>query len=77
VSELDWTEKYRPKRLSDVLGNDKAISELRKWAESWKKDKPIKKGVILADNSAGGNHRCNESNIFYGRRISPEYKRRS
>jgi replication factor C large subunit len=54
VNELDWTEKYRPKRLSDVLGNDKAISELRKWAESWEKDKPIKKGVILAGPAGTG-----------------------
>ena len=29
------TEKYRPKTLDSVRGNDKAISTLLKWASSW------------------------------------------
>ncbi len=29
-----WTEKYRPKRLSEVVGNAKAIEELRAWADA-------------------------------------------
>lgn len=32
---MDWTEKYRPDSLSDVRGNDKSVSELREWAETW------------------------------------------
>jgi replication factor C large subunit len=31
----DWTEKYRPKTLQEVRGNDKARDALREWAESW------------------------------------------
>ena len=31
----DWTEKYRPKNLDDIVGNERAIIELRKWANSW------------------------------------------
>lgn len=42
--EVEWTEKYRPKTLSGVVGNSKAIAEVKKWAEDWKKDK---KAVIL------------------------------
>jgi replication factor C large subunit len=34
VSSIEWTEKYRPKRLRDVVGNEKAIDELRAWAEN-------------------------------------------
>ena len=30
----EWTEKYRPAKLSEVVGNDNAISELRAWAEA-------------------------------------------
>ncbi|PSQ19924.1 AAA family ATPase [Halobacteriales archaeon QS_8_69_26] len=31
----DWTEKYRPKTLTEVRGNDKACEKLREWAETW------------------------------------------
>ena len=44
----DWTEKYRPKTLDDIVGNDKAINEFRRWALSWKNNKTAKKAVILA-----------------------------
>ena len=30
-----WTEKYRPRTLGDIIGNDKAVTELKKWAEDW------------------------------------------
>ena len=43
----DWTEKYRPKSLSDVVGNPKAVSELRAWAESWDKGIPKYRAVVL------------------------------
>ncbi|RLF72977.1 MAG: replication factor C large subunit [Thermoplasmata archaeon] len=44
---LPWMEKYRPRRLQDVVGNPKALRELRKWAESFKGGRPKKPGVIL------------------------------
>ena len=43
----DWTEKYRPKSLSEVVGNPKAVGELKAWAESWNKGIPSKRAVIL------------------------------
>ncbi len=43
----DWTEKYRPRSLNDVLGNPKAVSELKAWATSWDKGTPKQKAVIL------------------------------
>ncbi len=42
-----WTEKYRPQSLKDVLGNNKAVSELCEWAESWERSKPITRAAIL------------------------------
>ncbi|MDD1757928.1 MAG: AAA family ATPase, partial [Methanotrichaceae archaeon] len=42
-----WSEKYRPTSLDAVLGNNKAISELREWGIAWERDEPIIKGVIL------------------------------
>lgn len=46
-SESRWTEKYRPEALKDVLGNGKAVEELRQWAESWRAGSPITKAAIL------------------------------
>ena len=43
----DWTEKYRPKSLSEVVGNPKAVGELKAWADSWNKGIPPKRAVIL------------------------------
>ncbi len=45
---MDWTEKYRPRRLVEIIGNRKVIEKLRRWAESWNKNKPSKKAVILS-----------------------------
>ncbi len=44
---MDWTEKYRPKTLDDVIGNPGAVSSLRLWAESWEKGIPEKRAVVL------------------------------
>jgi replication factor C large subunit len=43
-SSEEWTEKYRPKKLSEVVGNEKAIEELKSWADGLGKSK---KAVIL------------------------------
>jgi replication factor C large subunit len=44
---IKWTEKYRPASLSLVLGNGKAVEELRAWAESWEIGRPITGAAIL------------------------------
>ncbi|MGD0327496.1 MAG: AAA family ATPase [Halobacteriota archaeon] len=36
---MDLVEKYRPRTLSEVRGNHKAIEELRKWALNWPAEK--------------------------------------
>jgi len=43
----DWTEKYRPKRLSDILGNPTPVNDLRKWASSWDVGIPERRAVVI------------------------------
>lgn len=39
---MDWVEKYRPKTLADVIGNQSAVHELLDWARGWTvQKKPI------------------------------------
>src|SRR3970282_444929 len=42
-----WTEKYRPQSLEEVLGNPRAASELRRWAQAWTRGIPDRRAVIL------------------------------
>ncbi|MDM7934193.1 MAG: replication factor C large subunit [Methanothrix sp.] len=44
---MQWTEKYRPSSLSDLLGNAKAIEELRTFAEAWERGAPAHRAAIL------------------------------
>jgi len=50
----DWTEKYRPKSLDDIVGNERASIELRKWANSWSKGVPKQRAVILSGKPGNG-----------------------
>ncbi|OPY30918.1 MAG: Replication factor C large subunit [Methanomassiliicoccales archaeon PtaU1.Bin124] len=43
----DWTELYRPENLGEVLGNPKAIKDLRDWAISWEAGSPTYKAVVI------------------------------
>ncbi len=44
---MDWTEKYRPQSLDDVIGNPGAVNTLRMWAESWNNGIPDKRALVL------------------------------
>ena len=38
----DWVEKYRPKTLGDIVGNNVAVRQLAQWAVDWKTgDDPV------------------------------------
>ncbi len=50
----DWTEKYRPKSLDEIVGNEKAVLELRRWASAWSKSSPKNKAVILSGKPGTG-----------------------
>ena len=32
---MDWAEKYRPKHLTDILGNTATVRQMVTWAENW------------------------------------------
>jgi replication factor C large subunit len=49
-----WVEKYRPRTLNQVRGNDKAIASIRTWAKSWEAGVPKKKGLILSGSHGTG-----------------------
>jgi replication factor C large subunit len=52
---VEWTEKYRPRTLDDVVGNKKAIQSLLVWARSWDTSKvPKKRAVILSGKPGCG-----------------------
>ncbi len=44
---ISWTEKYRPSTLKEILGNSKAVEELKSWANAWEKSEPIIGAAIL------------------------------
>ena len=52
--ELPWVEKYRPRTLRDVMGNNKVISEILQWAEGWEKGEPRYKALILVGKPGCG-----------------------
>ncbi|HVP94119.1 MAG TPA: replication factor C large subunit [Methanoregulaceae archaeon] len=39
---MDWTEKYRPSHLSEIIGNGTAVRQMLDWAMGWKRGtKPL------------------------------------
>jgi len=44
---IEWAEKYRPQTLKEIVGNKKAVQDLRTWAEKWLSAIPDRKAVIL------------------------------
>ena len=51
---IEWAEKYRPRSLSEVVGNKKAVTDLRTWAEEWLHGVPEKRAVILQGQAGIG-----------------------
>jgi replication factor C large subunit len=50
---LEWTEKYRPKRLRDVVGNEKAVAELDAWAETVLRPKSKRAAILHGPAGCG------------------------
>jgi len=49
-----WTEKYKPKSLSEVVGNHEVISIFRRWVESWLTGNPKQRAAFLYGPSGVG-----------------------
>jgi replication factor C large subunit len=50
----EWTEKYRPKSLAQITGNESAVQAMRRWAESWHSGKPRRKALVLRGDPGTG-----------------------
>ncbi len=50
----DWTEAYRPSGLDEVVGNPKAVQDLRSWAQAWEDGKPVKRAAVLIGTPGTG-----------------------
>lgn len=44
---LPWTEKYRPKKLEELVNQAQALPKVREWMESWLKGRPKKKALLI------------------------------
>ena len=47
TAAIEWAEKYRPRTLTDIVGNKKSVHDFRSWAEEWLEGIPEKKAVVL------------------------------
>jgi len=54
MAKLNWSEKYRPRILSQVVGHPTAIDQLRYWGEEWKYGIPKDKAIILYGSPGTG-----------------------
>ncbi|UNQ74223.1 replication factor C large subunit [Infirmifilum sp. NZ] len=67
VKFVPWVEKYRPKRIQDVVGNEEAKKEYIAWLNSWIRGKPTHKAALLY-----GPPGCGKTSIVYA--TASEYK---
>ena len=51
---IPWVEKYRPKRIEEVVGNPEAKKVFVAWLNKWMKGKPDKKAALLYGPSGTG-----------------------
>ncbi|MDG6219253.1 MAG: replication factor C large subunit [Candidatus Thermoplasmatota archaeon] len=45
---IDWTEKYRPKTLNQMVGNHSQMKKIYAWATAWNQGTPQHKAVVLS-----------------------------
>ncbi|NYB52530.1 MAG: replication factor C large subunit [Methanobacteriaceae archaeon] len=48
-----WTEKYRPQKMDEVLGNKKAVEEVDEWVEGWEHGHPQKCLLLIGPPGTG------------------------
>jgi replication factor C large subunit len=44
---IPWTRKYKPKSLSEVVGNEEAKRKILGWIRSWEKGVPEKRAIFI------------------------------
>ena len=50
---MPWVEKYRPRKLSDIVNQEKALEQVRAWIETWLHGNPPKKKALLLAGPPG------------------------
>jgi len=48
-----WVEKYRPKRVAEVIGNKQSVQAFLEWMKNWELGKPPEKKAALLYGPAG------------------------
>ncbi|MCD6235703.1 MAG: replication factor C large subunit [Thaumarchaeota archaeon] len=48
-----WVEKYRPKRVAEVVGNKQSVQAFVEWMRKWELGKPPEKKAVLLYGPAG------------------------
>ena len=52
--QAEWTEKYRPKSLAQIVGNEAAANAMMRWGESWEKGAPRVRALTLQGEPGTG-----------------------
>lgn len=42
-----WPDKHKPRRLRDIVGQSKAVQDVTRWADSWKRGNPSKRVALF------------------------------
>ncbi|NJE54141.1 replication factor C large subunit [Thermococcus sp. 21S9] len=50
---VPWVEKYRPRKLSEIVNQEKAIEQVRAWVEAWLHGNPPKKKALILAGPPG------------------------
>lgn len=59
VESSMWVDKYKPKSVSDIIGNESTIKDMVEWFDKFKKkDKTIKRAILLAGDPGTGKTTC-------------------
>ncbi|MDI3474704.1 MAG: replication factor large subunit [Thermococcaceae archaeon] len=53
MAAVPWVEKYRPRKLSEIVNQDKALEQVRAWIEAWLHGNPPKKKALILAGPPG------------------------
>ena len=58
-NDMMWVDKYKPTKVSEIIGNESTISDIIEWLDKFKKkDKTIKRAILLAGDPGTGKTTC-------------------
>ena len=58
AEDQPWTHRFRPSCQAEVVGNERAMSQLRTWIRSWEKGVPKERAVFLHGPPGVGKTSC-------------------